>query len=310
MKEDVRRSVATALACGVEPAMTLSVALAAEAPKTLDDGALFVESLRPFLDHLARTSTFPTSLAELEPELRLDAEIAKIRPDVGDHELRDHFVFRDLVGKKTFFQVAALAIAGLDLSRADADLLEHLGVNTQLADARIWPLSVVRRIGARRGMTSAILAGASLVLSPHMGPRPVGAFMRVLDRLSAGLARGASVEDQLARAVERGERIPGVGRPVLGPDERNAQVIALAHTHERARGASWQMALAVDEFFHEHKKQRINSAGLQGALMRDMGFSPAAASAFCLLYFMTPILAQAVVAEERLYARASAPSDR
>ena len=106
-------------------------------------------------------------------------------------------------------------------------------------------------------------------------------------------------------AADRGEppvRIPGVGRPVLGPDERNAQVFALARAHGKERSASWTMALAVDEFFHRQKKQRINSAGLQGALMRDMGFSPSAAVAFCLLYFMTPVLTQAVIAEERLYA--------
>jgi hypothetical protein len=61
------------------------------------------------------------------------------------------------------------------------------------------------------------------------------------------------------------------------------------------------MALTIDEFFHTRKNQRINSAGLQGAIMRDMGFTPHAATAFCLLYFLTQILAHAVFAEEHLH---------
>ena len=47
-------------------------------------------------------------------------------------------------------------------------------------------------------------------------------------------------------------------------------------------------------FFRAQKKQRINSAGLQGAIMRDMGFGPDTAAAFCVLYFIVPVLAHAV----------------
>ena len=219
---------------------------------------------------------------------------------MGDHELRGRLVFRELVGKRSFFQVAALAIGGVELSAGDAALLEDLGVNTQLADVRIWPLTVVRRVAARSGMTHGILAGAAVALNPNMGAAPVGGFMRALDRFEEGASRGRSIDEQLDDVLARRERIPGVGRPVLGPDERNAQVAALARARGRDVGPSWKLAAEVDAFFHRRKKQHVNSAGLQGAIMRDMGFSPAAASAFCLLYFFVQILAQAVAAEERL----------
>lgn len=297
----VRAMVETALDCGAEPAMAIGVALAALAPGSLREASEIVAALAPELAMLDRRERrLPTRLAELEPELRLEPEVARIRPDVGDHEVRGRLVFRELVGQRSFFQVAALAIAGLELSARDAELLEHLGVNTQLADARIWPLAIVRRVTARAGMAHGILAGTAVALNPNMGALPVGGFMRAIDRLERGLAAGRSVASQLEEWLARKERIPGVGRPVLGPDERNAQVLTLARAYGRDRGASWRIALEVEAFFTDRKNQHVNSAGLQAAIMRDMGFSPAAGSAFCLIYFFVQILAQAVAAEERL----------
>ena len=283
--------------------MAIGVALAALAPGSLREASEIVAALAPELAMLDRRERrLPTRLVELEPELRLEPEVARIRPDLGDHEVRGRLVFRELVGQRSFFQVAALAIAGLELSARDAELLEHLGVNTQLADARIWPLAIVRRVTARAGMSHGILAGTAVALNANMGALPVGGFMRALDRLEHGLAAGRSVASQLEEWLARKERVPGVGRPVLGPDERNAQVFALARAHGRDRGASWRIALEVEAFFTDRKNQHVNSAGFQGAIMRDMGFSPAAGSAFCLVYFFVQILAQAVAAEERLRA--------
>jgi len=305
MDPSVLRALTTAMDCGIPPAMAAAVALAAHAPASAREAVAFVERIAPELVALAeRDPGIPTRLAELEPELRLEPEVARIRPDVRDHELRGRLVFRDLVGKVSFFQMAALAIGDVDLPPSDAELLEQLGINTQLADARIWPLAVVRRVAARNGMTYGVLAGIAVALNPNMGARPVGGFIEALDRLEAGVAAGRSVSSQLEEWCARKERVPGVGRPVLGPDERNAQVIDLVKRHRREAGRSWTMATEVDAFFHSRKGQRVNSAGLQGAIMRDMGFSPTSASAFCLLYFFVQILAQAVAADERLRPKA------
>jgi hypothetical protein len=216
--------------------------------------------------------------------------------DVGDHELRGRLVFRDLLGKTSFFQVAALAIDGLTLSREDADLLEQLGINTQLADVGIWPLTITRRTSIKGDEWHAMVAGLSALLNPNMAVRPVGAFMKILDRLEDGVCEGRSVVDQLTVAIQAKERIPGVGRPALGPDERNAQVVELATRFGRAEGPSWKLAWQVDEFFARTKGQHVNSAGLQGALMRDLGFSPQGATAMCVLYFIVPVLAHATFA--------------
>ncbi len=295
----VARSVELAQACGAPPALVLGVALAAEAPDTMEAALRFVTDAGHDLCGIAARTTFPRGLAELEPELRFDPELARVRGDMGDHELRGKLVFRDLLGQRSFFQVAALAIAGLELSRADADLLEQLGVNTQLADARIWPLAITRRVAFRSGYIHGIVAGLAALLNPNMAVRPVGAFMRFLQRLDQRLESGIDIECQLQELLRSRERVPGVGRPALGPDERNAQVVELARAFGRDAGTSWKLAMELDAFFHRHKGVHINSAGLQGALMRDMGLSPESATAMCVLYFIVPVLAQAVYAEDQ-----------
>jgi hypothetical protein len=296
LRTDVARSVQCAAACGAPPALLLAVALCAEAPASVGDAVGFLAAHGATLSEIAERGRMPTALAELEPELRFEPELARVRDDLGDHELRGRLVFGQLLDACSFFQVAAWAIAGLELSRRDAELLEKLGINTQLADVRIWPLAITRRVAAKSGIVHGICAGLSALLNPNMAVRPVGEFMRFLDRMEADTASGLSVERQLDDVVRRRERIPGVGRPVLGPDERNAQVLRLAAEFGRDTGPSWRMALEVEKFFSREKRQHINSAGLQGALMRDIGFSPDSATAMCVLYFIVPVLAQAVYA--------------
>jgi hypothetical protein len=278
--------------------MIAAVALASAGVATLPEAVRFLRRNENELVRLVdEKSQGVKSLAELEPELRVAPDLAVVRADERDHEIRGHLVFRDLVGKRSFFQVAALAIGGLELSEADAELLECLGVNTQLLDVRIWPLAVTRRVSANAGgFAGAVLAGIATMLNPNMAVQPVGGFMRFLNRLEAANDRG--IEEKLDEVVTQREKVPGIGRPALGADERNAQVVALAQRFQRHRGSSWNLAWQVDEFFQRTKGHGINSAGLQGALMRDMGFSPSAATAMCVLYFVVPILAHAVYPEE------------
>jgi hypothetical protein len=309
LQPHVARNVELAARCGAPAPMILTVALASAGASSVADGLEFLRRSGSALVRLVHETTAGVkSLAELEPELRYTPELASVRPEVADHEIRGRRLFRDLVGRQSFFQVAALAIAGLELSKPDAELLECLGVNTQLLDVRIWPLTVTRRVAANAGgFARAVLGGMATMLNPNMAVQPVGGFMHLLDRLEKGVAAGASVEDQLQAIVARREKVPGVGRPALGPDERNAQVVELAERFGRDRGRSWQLALQVDEFFHRTKGQHINSAGLQGALMRDMGFSPSSATAMCVLYFAVPILAHAVFIEESTSSAAIEP---
>jgi hypothetical protein len=302
--EAVLENVRLAAACGADAPMTLTVALASAG--VLDRAA----ATAMLVDHAAEidlavavAAAQARAPAPLEPELLFEPELARIRPDVGDHEIRGRLLFRDLLGKRSFFQVAAWAIAGLELSQSDAELLEQLGINTQLADPHIWPLAVTRRIAARGGgLAHALVGGIASLCTQNLAVQPVGGFMRFLDRIEQSL-QIETLEDALAKVLARRERIPGFGRPVLGPDERVPQVEALADEYGRSAGASFRLAHAINTVLFQKKGLRINSAGLQGAIMRDLGFSAGAAVSFCVLYFVVPVLAHVVYAEEHTSAR-------
>ncbi|HEX4517274.1 MAG TPA: hypothetical protein VH054_27200 [Polyangiaceae bacterium] len=291
MDARIVQNVELALTCGASPAVVVAVALLTASPATLEEAVAFVRQHGAEIAACKAGSL--AELAPLEPELVRETEPGRVLPASHDHEIRGRRLFGDLVGKRSFIQVAALGIDGIELEKRDAELLEHLGVNTQLFDVRIWPLNVARRVAAASGLEHGVIAGLATVLNPNMAATPVGRFMHLLDELGEGVARGVSIESQLEDVVRRGERLPGLGRPALGPDERNTQVFELARAYERDTGPSWKLAMAVDGFFARRKGVRINSAGLQGALMRDMGFTPRGATAFCTLYFLVPVVVQA-----------------
>jgi hypothetical protein len=287
---------------GAEPALVLAVALATVGPTDVAGALAALElraaELQALLD-AARASGPPRQGAHLEPELCFSPELARIRRDVADHEIRGKLVFGELLGQKSFLQVAAYAIAGVELAATDAELLGHVGVLTQLADVEIWPLAVVRRVAARGGgLARAAVAGLATLCTPRLSGPPVGGFMRFLDRVDAARAAGRPLEATLDEIAASRERIQGLGRPVLGADERVPHQLALNARYGRDRGESVVLAQAIDAWFSSKKGVRVNSAGMHGALLRDLGFSPAAGAAFSLLYFIVPVLAQAVFSEE------------
>jgi hypothetical protein len=290
-------NVRLALASGADPAMLLTVALASLEPETIEQAFAMLEANKSAIIDLVHDG--PGDLerrpAQLEPDLSPSAELGRMRPDLGDHEIRGKLLFGEILGRKSFFETAAFAIAGLELSKKDGEFLDHSGVLTQLLDPRIWGLAVARRIGARTGsLPHALIAGLACICTNRMTGQPVGGFMRFLDQAERQLEQGIELAQIIDTVRARGERIPGIGRPVVGPDERVPEIKKLAEQYGLHRGKSWRLALAIDAYFGERTRVGINSAGLQGALLRDLGFSPEAASAFCMIYFVVPVLANAV----------------
>lgn len=294
----ILENVRLAAGCGAAPSMLLTVALASMGAASVGEALDRLNRLRPEIEQLERETPRPhKALAKLEPALESVPPIARMRLGVADHELRGRLVFGELLGNKTFIQVAALAIAGVELSDSDARLLDHEGVLTQLADPRIWPLTVTRRVATNGGsLAESVVAGLATLCTEQMTVLPVAGFMRYLDRVEAMTAAGSSVPQAVADTVGAGERIPGMGRPVLGADERVAPKLELARRHGRAGGMSMMMAAEIDAAVRELKGLRVNSAGYQGALLRDLGFAPEAAAAFCLIYFVVPLLTHAASA--------------
>src|SRR5438309_5694929 len=94
-----------ALASGADPAMLLSVALASMAPRTMEEAFDQLDDKKAAI--LALVSAGPGEQARrpaaLEPHLSVEPELGRMRPDLGDHEVRGRLLFRDLLGRTSFF---------------------------------------------------------------------------------------------------------------------------------------------------------------------------------------------------------------
>jgi hypothetical protein len=291
-----------AAATGAAPAELIAAALASMPATTVREAIVALHRLQPTLERLAKDGApeLARRPAKLGARLEFEPELARVRPDLRDHEIRGKRLFRDLVGHKSFFRGSAWSIEGVELSARDAQLLEQLGVNTQLLDPHIWPLAVARRIASHGGpLARSLIGGVAALFTPNITIEPVAAFMRFLGEVQFALDGGVSVETFMADQLHRGRRIAGFGRPVLGPDERVPHALRLANRYRRGTGKSVRLAQAVERELRHSKGLVINSAGIQAAIMRDIGFTPDAAAAFCAIYFVVPLLAQHAFVVER-----------
>ena len=294
MPDAISRNLRLAVTTGAELPEVLAVALASAAPASVRDAIALLVERETEIEALLRDGGGADARrpAELEEALRFDPELARVRPDLRDHEIRGKLVYAEMLGRWSFFQVAIWAIAGLELSRSDADYVEQLGVTTQLLDAQIWPMAVTRRLSHGGAPLARALIGAVATLyTKRITAEPVGACMRFLDRAEA---RGAlSIESFVDEVLAGRETIPGVGRPVLGRDERVTQQLSLAERYGHRDGPSLALVLAIERELTAKKGLHFNAAGIQAALLRDLGFLPKQAVAISALYFFVPALAQA-----------------
>lgn len=297
----VLENVRLSAAAEVEPAMVLVTALMSRRSSSIDEALdQLIEHRRAIVaaaaEGVAETSRRP---AQLEPALVFDPEVARVRRDLADHELRGRLLFDELLGRKTFFQVVAWTLCGVELSAQDAALVDHLGVSCQLGDPCIWPLAIARRISAETADLGRVVAGATAnMISPKLGPKAIGAFMRFADAVEAEVAAGASLAEVLDGRIEAGAVIPGVNRPFLGQDERVPHMTRLVESHGRARGKTVRLALRIDAHFCVAKGIRLNAAGMLGAVYRDLGLPPAAAESLCLVHLLPLALCQHTFVQE------------
>jgi hypothetical protein len=310
LTDDVSRNLRLAVATGAAFPELLSVVIATAAPTSVAEAVAVLSARASEIDSLLADEGRADARkpAELEPALRFEPELARVRPELSDHEIRGRLLYGEMVGRWSFFQVAIWAIAGRELSRSDADYVEQLGITTQLLDAQIWPMAVTRRLAASGAPLARSLVGAvSTLFTSRITVEPVAAFMRFLDR--AAPHQGGELDRFVDELLARRETIPGVGRPVLGRDERVAQKLVLAERFGHRDGESLGLALAIERRLVEAKGLHLNAAGIQGALLRDLGFSPRQAAAICAIYFLVPALAQATFSAECASSTAPEPSD-
>jgi citrate synthase len=184
----------------------------------------------------------------------------------------------DLMGKATLTELAFLVVQRRMPSPAETRLFDAVLVS--LADHGLTPTVLAARLthtGAPESLQGAMAAGLLGAGSVFLGV--VEDTVRFLDAI------GDDVEGGVARELEAGRRIPGLGHPVHRvQDPRTPRIYEIAEETgltgpylERLR----QLAAA-----HARRTGRelpINGAGVAGAALADLGFPGPLLRGFALL---------------------------
>ena len=184
----------------------------------------------------------------------------------------------ELMGKVSFTELAFLLVQRRVPSAEEGRLLDAVLVS--LADHGLTPTVLAARLthtGAPESLQGAIAAGLLGAGSVFLGV--VEDTVRFLDAI------GEDVEGAVAREVEAGRRIPGLGHPVHKvEDPRTPRIYAIAEE----TGLAGTYLARLSEVSDAHARQTgrrlpVNGAGVAGAALADLGFQPALLRGFALL---------------------------
>ena len=184
----------------------------------------------------------------------------------------------ELLGQVTFTQLAFLLVQRRMPSPEETRLFDAVLIS--LADHGLTPTVLAARLthtGAPEALQGAVAAGLLGAGSVFLGV--VEDTVRFLD------AVGDDVEAGVAREIEAGRRIPGLGHPVHKvQDPRTPRIYAIAEE----TGLAGAHLGRLREVSAAHARQTgrelpINGAGVAGAALADLGFPTALLRGFALL---------------------------
>lgn len=246
----------------------------------------------------------PLKVAALPPHACFQPELGELERSRDDHSLRDYRVFAELVGKRTFFEVAVYAISGVEVSSSEARMLEAIAVSCMTVDRRAWPMAVTRRIAAGGGEYSDAIAGGMAMMSAFLlAGRAAGLAARFLRGALEAKRQGRSADEVVAEVLAAGERVMGFGRPVVGPDERVPIIQRAVQEAGRAELPYATMLRELEEAFARRKGLRSTAAAWAAAVLSDLGMAPETVEAVSNFWVTVTVHAQAAFTRERVGAR-------
>jgi citrate synthase len=184
----------------------------------------------------------------------------------------------ELLGRHTFTELAFLLVQRRLPSAAETRMLDAVLIS--LADHGLTPTVLAARLthtGAPESLQGAVAAGLLGAGSVFLGV--VEDTVRFLDAI------GDDVDGGVAREVEAGRRIPGLGHPVHKiQDPRTPRIYAVAEE----TGVTGAYLAKLREVSAAHSRQTgrelpINGAGVAGAALADLGFPLGLLRGFALL---------------------------
>ena len=187
-------------------------------------------------------------------------------------------VAHELMGTTTLTELAFLVVRRRMPSAEETRLLDAVLVS--LADHGLTPTVLAARLthtGAPESLQGAMAAGLLGAGSVFLGV--VEDTVRFLDEI------GDDVEGGVAREIEAGRRVPGLGHPVHKvEDPRVPRIYAIAE--ETGLTGTYLTRLREVAAVHAERSGRelpVNGAGAAGAALADLGFPVALLRGFALL---------------------------
>jgi citrate synthase len=184
----------------------------------------------------------------------------------------------DLMGRATLTELAFLVVRRRMPTPEETRLLDAVLVS--LADHGLTPTVLAARLthtGAPESLQGAVAAGLLGAGSVFLGV--VEDTVRFLDAI------GDDVEGGVARELEAGRRIPGLGHPVHKvQDPRTPRIYEIAE--ENGLMGTYLTRLRAVSAAHGSQTGRelpVNGAGVAGAALADLGLPAALLRGFALL---------------------------
>ena len=184
----------------------------------------------------------------------------------------------ELLGKTTFTELAFLLVQRRPPTPAETRMLDAVLVS--LADHGLTPTVLAARLthtGAPESLQGAMAAGLLGAGSVFLGV--VEDTVRFLD------AARDDVEGAVAREVEAGRRVPGLGHPVhKAEDPRTPRIYAIAEETGLLGDHLAKLREAAAAYAAQTGRDLpINGAGVAGAALADLGFPAPLLRGFALL---------------------------
>ena len=207
----------------------------------------------------------------------------------------------ELMGRVSFGSAVYLILTGEMPSPAIARLMD--GILVSSIDHGATPPSALsaRNVASTGATLSASVAAGIMSINRHHG----GAIEDCARQLKAIADRATNESISLdeaatrtiAKMTEAGQRMSGFGHRVHTKDPRTARLFELAR-EAGVNGAHMQAARAVEKAFADAKKSLpINVDGAIGAILADLGMSPAAFNGIFMIA-RTPGLIAHVIEEQ------------
>jgi succinyl-CoA synthetase alpha subunit len=266
-----------------------------------DAGAIVVDGFGELPDAVATTLKQikgQSLMSEAEKKAVWHSGITRIQPNkvaVRGYDIAE------LMGRVSFGAAVYLILTGELPSPAIARLME--GILVSSIDHGATPPSALsaRNVASTGATLSASVAAGIMSINRHHG----GAIEDCARQLEAIADRAThesiSLDEAATRTLrtmnEAGERMSGFGHRVHTKDPRTARLFELAR-EAGVNGVHMQAARAVEKAFADAKKSLpINVDGAIGAILADLGMSPAAFNGIFMIA-RTPGLIAHVIEEQ------------